>query len=109
MALTNDDHVNLKIAITSKLLHRALPVICRGETQDYEANMASFGTDHIIDPFTTFADRLAMALDTPGLFLLYTPVLGQDLGHLIAQAHRGIEGLHRILIHHGNAVAPNMA
>ncbi|TNG01484.1 MAG: potassium transporter TrkA [Gammaproteobacteria bacterium] len=71
VALTNDDRVNLKIAITSKLLNKPLPVICRAEDQDYENNMESFGTDYIIDPFLTFADRFASALHKPGLFILH--------------------------------------
>ncbi|GAB4289965.1 MAG: hypothetical protein Kow0096_03220 [Thiohalomonadaceae bacterium] len=71
VALTDDDEANLKIAITSKLLHRELPVICRAETRDVQDNMASFGTDHIINPFDTFGDRLGLALHSPGTHLLY--------------------------------------
>ncbi|OSM02553.1 putative TrkA domain-containing protein [Magnetofaba australis IT-1] len=70
VAMTDIDAVNLKVAITSKLLNPDMPVICRGEAPEYEENMASFGTDHIIDPFTTFSNRLALALDKPGLHLL---------------------------------------
>jgi len=54
IALTGDDHINLTIAITSKLLAPDLQVICRSETHDSESNMASFGTDHIINPYDTF-------------------------------------------------------
>jgi voltage-gated potassium channel len=75
-ALTNDDQVNLKIAITTKLLHPGIKVICRAETHDAEANMASFGTDRIINPFDTFAHRLALALHSPGTHLLYEWVTG---------------------------------
>ncbi len=71
VALTNDDQVNLKVAISTKLLRPDLKVICRAETKDAEANMASFGTDYIINPFETFADRLALALHSPGTHLLY--------------------------------------
>lgn len=71
VALTNKDHINLKVAITSKLLHPKIKVICRAESQDECANMASFGTDHIINPFDTFAEHLAMAIDAPGLRLLH--------------------------------------
>ncbi|WP_456377520.1 potassium channel family protein [Thiolapillus sp.] len=70
VALTNDNEVNLKIAITAKLLNPATTVICRADSHDIEANMASFGTDHIIDPFDTFAKHLSTALQTPGLYLL---------------------------------------
>ena len=71
VALTNEDHVNLKVAITSKLLNPKISVICRAESQDEYANMASFGTDHIINPFDTFAEHLAVAIDAPGLRLLH--------------------------------------
>ncbi len=76
VALTNKEPVNLKIAITSKLLNSDLPVICRGETPQYEDNMASFGTDHIVDPFTIFADHMALALRKPSVFLLYNWLTG---------------------------------
>ncbi len=71
VALTDDDEANLKIAITTKLLSPHLPVICRAETHDAQSNMASFGTNHIINPFDTFGDRLALALHSPGTHLLH--------------------------------------
>ncbi len=76
VALTDDDQVNLKIAITTKLLHPGIKVICRAETHDAEANMASFGTDRIINPYNTFAQRLALALHSPGTHLLYDWLTG---------------------------------
>ncbi len=76
VALTDDDQVNLKIAITTKLLHPGIKVICRAETGDAEKNMASFGTDRIINPYDTFANRLAMALHSPGTHLLYDWLTG---------------------------------
>jgi voltage-gated potassium channel len=71
VSVTNDDHVNLTVAITSKLLAPSAKVICRAGSHDTEANMASFGTDHIINPFDTFAERFAMAIHSPSMFLLY--------------------------------------
>lgn len=71
LALTQSEEINLKIAITSKLLRPALKVICRATTESTTANLASFNTDHIINPFTIFADHLAMALRTPSVHLLY--------------------------------------
>lgn len=71
VALTNKDHVNLKIAIATKLLNPRLRTICRAETHDAEANIASFGTEHVINPFDTFAGRLALALHSPGMYLLF--------------------------------------
>ena len=71
LALTSDEDVNVKIAITSKLLKPKLTVICRANSQSTAANLASFNTDHIINPFRIFADHLAMALRTPSVHLLY--------------------------------------
>ncbi len=70
VALTNVNEVNLHIAITSKLLHPELKVICRADSADIEANMASFGTDYIIDPFDTFAVHVATAMQAPCVYLL---------------------------------------
>jgi Trk K+ transport system NAD-binding subunit len=64
-ALTDVNATNLKIAITAKLLNPRVPVICRADSVAVEANMASFGTDHIYDPFGTFALYLATAIQAP--------------------------------------------
>lgn len=71
IALTNSDHTNLTIAISSKLLTPELKVICSSESHDSEANMASFGTEHIINPFDTFARRFAMMFKSPSMYLVY--------------------------------------
>ncbi|OUS31558.1 hypothetical protein A9Q99_03030 [Gammaproteobacteria bacterium 45_16_T64] len=71
VCLTNDDHVNLSIAITSKLLRPDRVVISRVATQDYAKNLASFGTDHILDPFEIFADYLESAIHQPYRHLIY--------------------------------------
>jgi len=71
IALTDRDPTNLKVALTSKLLNPSIQVIARAETQDAELNIASFGTDEIINPFTTFAGRLALALHSPSMFMLF--------------------------------------
>jgi Trk K+ transport system NAD-binding subunit len=78
VALTNDNEVNLKIAITSKLLSPSLRVICRADSRAIEDNMASFGTDHIVDPFDTFAAHLAVAFQAPCLFLLQRWLTGLE-------------------------------
>jgi len=82
IALTGDDHSNLTIAITSKLLAPDIQVICQSDSKDSAANMASFGTDHIIDPFEIFASRFAMMFHSPSMHLVYewmTAVYGAPL------------------------------
>ncbi|MFW5452432.1 potassium channel family protein [Thioalkalivibrio sulfidiphilus] len=71
VALTDSDEANLKIAITAKLLNPELPVYCRAERQDTEKNLASFGTDQVINPFTIFAQRLGLALRSPAHHMLH--------------------------------------
>jgi Trk K+ transport system NAD-binding subunit len=90
VALTDRDDVNLKIAITVKLLNPGLPVICRAESRDTERNMRSFGTDQVINPFEVFGKRLALALHSPGHHLLHqwlSSVPGNDLPMPIYPPH----------------------
>jgi Trk K+ transport system NAD-binding subunit len=71
IALTDDDQANLTIAISSKLLAPRVPVLCRSADHDVEANMASFGTDYIVNPYDTFARRFAMMFQSPSMYLVY--------------------------------------
>jgi len=77
LALTSDNDVNLRVALAAKLMHPSATVICRADSHEVEANMASFGTDHIYDPFDIFALYFATALEAPCLTLL-----GDWLGEL---------------------------
>ena len=70
LAATNDEEANLAIAIAARLLNPSIPVIARARSASVAANMASFGTDHIINPFERFADHLAMAVAAPERFRL---------------------------------------
>ena len=67
IAVTNHDHTNLQIAVASKLVNPNIPVICRSEIDDEAQNMASFGTNAIINPYHTFARRLALLVRNPSL------------------------------------------
>ncbi|HSH44199.1 MAG TPA: NAD-binding protein [Arenicellales bacterium] len=70
ISVTNSDQVNLKVAISSKLLNPDSTVICRSELHDVGINMESFGTDHILNPFDIFAERLAMAVHSPARYII---------------------------------------
>ncbi len=76
VALTNNDTVNLKIALSTHLLHPDLPMISRVETKPAARNISSFGHNVVINPFETFAGRLAMALHSPGMYILYEWLAG---------------------------------
>ncbi|RLJ16457.1 potassium transporter TrkA [bacterium endosymbiont of Escarpia laminata] len=93
VALTDSNDANLKVAITAKLLHPDITVICRADSHDIEANMASFGTDYIIDPFDTFAVHLATALQAPCLNLLQEWLTGREESELRDPIYPPSEGL----------------
>ena len=93
VAVTDDNETNLKVAITSKLLHPEIRVICRADSHEVEANMASFGTDFIIDPFDTFSTHLATAFKTPCLYLLQRWLGGEADSRLIDPIYPPREGL----------------
>lgn len=71
LALTTDDHTNLAIAIDSKLVKPERLVISGTQSKATSANLASFGTDLILDPFETFADHLILILQQPYKHLIY--------------------------------------
>lgn len=75
-ALTDQDHVNLAIAITVKLINPDLKVLARADHAETAANMASFGTDHIINPYALFGDHLAMEVHALGTYLLHEWLTG---------------------------------
>jgi Trk K+ transport system NAD-binding subunit len=70
LALTNDDRANLAIAAAARLLNPGLPVLARVHTRKAAENLRSFGAEHIIDPFQTFAQHLLLAMRAPGAYRL---------------------------------------
>jgi Trk K+ transport system NAD-binding subunit len=76
IALTNDDQANLSVAVTTKLLRPDLPILCRADSLDTAANMASFGVEDIVNAFEVFGEHLAIAINNPGHRLLYQWLTG---------------------------------
>ncbi len=76
IAVTASDDTNLKIAITSKLLHPGVKVVCRSDLKEYEENMLSFGTDNVVNPFETFATLFQMVMHSPSLYLIHDWLTG---------------------------------
>jgi len=78
IAVTENDHTNLQVAVASKLLKKEVPVICRSEIEDEADNMASFGTDIIINPYITFASRLNLMVHNPNLHRIQNWFINQQ-------------------------------
>ncbi|MBU1665291.1 MAG: NAD-binding protein [Gammaproteobacteria bacterium] len=90
IALTNDDQANLAVAVTAKLLRPELPVLCRADSGETAGNMASFGTEEVVNAFEAFGEHLAMALHSPGQHLLYdwlTDIPGMPLSEPLRPPH----------------------
>jgi voltage-gated potassium channel len=77
LALTNDDQANLAVAMSVRLLNPDTPVLARAMSGEVAANMASFGTDHIVNPFARFGTYLGLALAAPASYRLSAWLTGQ--------------------------------
>ncbi len=71
MAVTGDDRVNLKIAVTAKLLNRNSAVHARADRRSVADNMRSFGTNNVISPIDEYVRRMRLAIEKPATFRLY--------------------------------------
>jgi Trk K+ transport system NAD-binding subunit len=76
LAVTNDEKANLAIAINVRLLNPDIPVLARVRSLLVAANMASFGTHHIINAYDRFAQYLALAVSSPEQFHLIEILTG---------------------------------
>ena len=77
ITVINNDHINLQVAVASKLINESVKVISRSEIEDEAKNMDSFGTDLIINPYLIFAQRLKMLATKPVLFQIQNWFINQ--------------------------------
>lgn len=91
LALTLDDQANLAIAINSKLIKPNRLVISGTQSKETTGNLASFGTDLILDPFDIFAGHLMLMLKQPYKHLIYNIFVNPN--HKVwASPHQDTEG-----------------
>ncbi|UJS23018.1 potassium channel family protein [Thiothrix winogradskyi] len=76
IALTDSDQTNVMVALSAHLLNPNLRVLARVESAEAAASIRSFGKNEVINPFETFAGRLAMAIHSPGMYTLFTWMTG---------------------------------
>lgn len=77
VALTGDDIVNIKIALTARLLNPCLSVLSAARDHPTHARLAAAGADHIVNAFDSFAERVAMTVRTPSLNVIYESLTTQ--------------------------------
>ncbi|WP_163558971.1 potassium channel protein [Halomonas sp. NO4] len=91
VALTNDDDINLKIAVMARHLNPRLRVICRSTSARHEANLRALDNVTVVNPFEIFAQLLYWAIARPELHNLnawFVGARGVELGAPI-QVPRG--------------------
>jgi len=114
VTVTNEEEVNLRIAVLARLLNPDLHIIARSKAEVYEEMLASL-TDHVavIDPFKTFADGLIMTIRNPIMYALDQWLVGAKGASLdkavcpphgtwviCGYGHMGHE-IHRVFDEHG--------
>lgn len=77
VAATGRDDINAKVALSARLLAPDLPVLCVARAHRWHPQMAAAGAEHIINPFDSFAERVAMAIRTPSLHVIYEALTTQ--------------------------------
>ena len=65
IALAGDDTVNLAIAIGARVLNPELPIVARAKSDEVARNLAAFEGVRVLNPFTTFAENLHLAITAP--------------------------------------------
>jgi hypothetical protein len=75
IALTDDEHVNLSVAVTAGLLRPDVPVIAYCKSAHVEAGMADFGTAEVLNPYDAAGDYLVVAMVRPSCYRLATWLL----------------------------------
>lgn len=76
VALTSDEHINLKIAVMTRFLNPKLRIICRSSDQRHQEELAMLECVEVVDPFQAFADQLSVALQIPLLHTLMARLVG---------------------------------
>ncbi len=94
VALTQDEEINLKIAVTARLLNPDVWMVTQSTSEDYEDTLATLGTNvHIIDPFQTYAKYLGAVIHNPAIHTLNQWLAGTPdatlLHRLIRNVHEG--------------------
>ncbi|WP_119154736.1 potassium channel family protein [Caldimonas tepidiphila] len=98
LGFTGSDEVNLAVAMAARLLNPRVPAICRSYSAETAANMASFGTRHIVNPFAVISERVRLAFRAPSALAIHdcltssyrTPVeppLRMPRGHWVVCGH----------------------
>lgn len=70
IALSADDDLNLKIAVTARFLNSTAKIICRLTSEDHQERLTDISGVTIINPFELFASQLRLTINAPEIHTL---------------------------------------
>ncbi|GIM88412.1 potassium channel family protein [Paractinoplanes toevensis] len=76
LALTDNDEVNLVVAMTAALIRPDVPVVARTVSPATEHRMRAFGSPTVVNPFDRFGDHVRLALHAPASYQLMSWLAG---------------------------------
>jgi Trk K+ transport system NAD-binding subunit len=76
LALSEHEATNLAVAVTARLLNPGLRAVARAHSAKTVQAMTAVGVAEVINPYTEFAERLALAMRAPDSFRLLTWLTG---------------------------------
>jgi Trk K+ transport system NAD-binding subunit len=83
VALTSEEEVNVKIAVSARLLNAGVQVITQVTREEFVEILATFGPDvRVIDPFQTFARYLGATIHGPVIHMLNEWLVGAPQANL---------------------------
>jgi Trk K+ transport system NAD-binding subunit len=92
LALTDNDEINLVVAMTAALIRPSLPVIARAVSPAIGHRMRDFGSPTIVNPFDRFGDHLRLALRAPASYQLMSWLESGPGAELPAQGRPPTQG-----------------
>ncbi|AXH11819.1 potassium channel family protein [Halarcobacter bivalviorum] len=70
VSLFEDDSLNLRIALTSKLLNSHVKLVVKSTTKNHSDNLKDLDVEIIANPFSIISSEISMALTAPNLLKL---------------------------------------
>lgn len=79
ITLFKDDAMNLRAALSAKLMNKDVTVIAEATTQAFAENLKTVGTDIVENPFKIVAKRVYSSLKAPSMLALEQWLYGETL------------------------------
>lgn len=78
VSLFEDDAMNLRISLTSKLLNKHIKVVAKSSSKNQSENLRDIEVDVIVNPFSIISEEISMALNSLNTFRLEKWIYGTE-------------------------------